>query len=236
MRRILGNVPGIPVVQNIAIVEGDTHIGKWVEDSGRLDHDQAALPIIGGLIKHGDVVYDIGAYIGDHTCYYASLKTSLVVAVEAQSDAFECLRFNTRLYPNIRCFYCALGAGELVKRERGKQLDNFGARKVFEHRDGDPTLTLDQLVNDVCAWPNLVKLDVEGWEKKILDGGAATLARHRPTLVLEVNRGALEAAGESPQSLYNTLRILGYRSMTDLHTRCAWEPGDPRPQFDVVCV
>jgi hypothetical protein len=34
----------------IAVIEGDTHISKWVEQSGSLDHDQNTLPLPGSLM------------------------------------------------------------------------------------------------------------------------------------------------------------------------------------------
>ena len=47
----------------IAVIEGDSHISMWVEQSGRLDHDTYALPIILDHIPEGGIVVDGGAFI-----------------------------------------------------------------------------------------------------------------------------------------------------------------------------
>ena len=47
-----------------AIIDGDTHISKWVEETGRLDHDISAIPIILSHIPKDGIVFDVGANIG----------------------------------------------------------------------------------------------------------------------------------------------------------------------------
>ena len=54
-----------------------------------------------------------------------------------------------------------------------------------------------------------------------------------PIIVCEVNRGALERAGTSPEELHALLTSYGYE-MRDLFTEEIWRAGDARPQFDVV--
>lgn len=65
------SVPGLRTTRmGHWIIDGDTHISKWVEETGRLGHDQDLLPRILKLIRPGDVVVDVGAFIGDHTFDY----------------------------------------------------------------------------------------------------------------------------------------------------------------------
>jgi FkbM family methyltransferase len=242
IRYIRGSLPGLAEEHDLAILEGDTHIGKWVEESKRLDHDQNALPLIGELIHHGDVVYDIGAFIGDHTGYYAERAGLVghVVAFEVAGDAFECLDYNMRFYPNVTCLRVALGdgasCGELTPE------DNKGARSlpVFVGGGIRQTTQLDFviriLLRESCRRPNFIKLDIEGWETRVLIGASELIYTCRPTIVCEVNREALERTGSSPWNLYMTLKGLGYRKMADLFTGAVWDPvDDKRPQFDVVC-
>ena len=60
--------------------------------------------------------------------------------------------------------------------------------------DGEPVrgVPLDEL----SVSPDLVKIDVEGYETKVLGGAAETL-RHRPVMFVEVNEPLLAAAGTS---------------------------------------
>ena len=61
--------------EGIAILENDTHISKWVEESGKLDHDQNDIPLILKYINEGDTVVDCGAFIGDHTIAYLNRRS-----------------------------------------------------------------------------------------------------------------------------------------------------------------
>lgn len=238
MKFVRGALPGLPGLHDIAVIEGDDHIGKWVEERGRLDHD-ASLPYIAEFIAPESVVYDVGANIGDHAAYYASLRPRAVVAFEAYQDAFACLTRNMASYResvSVALFWAAVGAGEWVECADAEA--NKGARRVVVSgapRLAIPTLTLDQLpwTDNPPLPPTLIKLDIEGWEVKALRGAACTLHEHRPIIVCEVNRGALEAAGDSPEALHALLTSHGYE-MREIFSNETWLPGDERPQFDVV--
>ena len=79
--------------QEIAILETDNCICRFVEQSGRLDHDQNMLPIVLSYIPIGGVVIDVGAFIGDHTIAYLNKvrENGMVYAFEPYINAFECL-------------------------------------------------------------------------------------------------------------------------------------------------
>jgi FkbM family methyltransferase len=235
IRTVRGTLPGLLGDREIRVLEGDTHIGRWVEEAGRLDHDQSALPIIGKLIGPESVVYDIGAFIGDHTAFYASLALK-VVAFEASLDAARCLAENVAPYRNVVVFAGPVGDGSCVSDGVCEDV-NKGARHVVKVREAPfarRSLTIDRLVNaGALPPPNLIKLDIEGWEVRALRGAEGTLLKYHPTLVVEVNRGALERACTSPEELHDLLTRHGYE-MHDLFTGYSWEQGDLRPQFDVV--
>ena len=60
------------ITNGIATIESDLCISKWVRESGRLDHDQNMLPLLKPFIPLHGVVFDIGAFIGDHTIFYSN--------------------------------------------------------------------------------------------------------------------------------------------------------------------
>lgn len=233
IRTVRGTLPGLEGEHDIAVLEGDTHISKWVEEARRLDHDQNALPVIGQLITPESVVWDVGAFIGDHTAFYAS-KAREVLAIEAASDAFDCLIRNTRKYPRVMCLREVIGDG-LRNAAFAPDIANKGARWLIQSAapvvHGIETVKLDVIGGEP---PTLIKLDIEGWEVRALRGAERTLREYHPTLVVEVCRETLERAGTSPEELHDLLRHHGYE-MTDLFTGMGWFPEDPCPQFDVVC-
>lgn len=234
IRTVRGTLPGLPGEHDIAVLEGDTHISKWVEQARRLDHDQNALPVIGKLIGPESVVYDVGAMIGDHAAFYACLA-KWVIAVEPFGDAYDCLIHNTTLYKNVTPVYAAIGDGSrFVYRDYYEE--NAGARSLVHNPNGSLSWTIDDLVKKAFHEhpPTFIKLDIEGWEVRALRGAERTLRTYHPTLVVEVNREALERAGTSPHELHDMLRGHGYE-MTDLFSGMGWFPDDPCDQFDVVC-
>jgi hypothetical protein len=58
---------------------------------------------------------------------------------------------------------------------------------------------------------HVIKMDIEGAELAALEGMTGTLGRHRPTLLMEVNRDACTRLGYDPQEFWHVLvRALGY--------------------------
>lgn len=209
------------------VIANDSHIGTWVEQSGRLDHDQNTLPRLYRYVRPGDVVLDVGANIGDHTVAYSDWVGSkgTVIACECNPDALECLGLNMKGRGNVQIVPNALWSSKGSLKITKSQ--NAGASFVTD----DPhTGTIRAITLDALALPALhfVKIDAEGCEVEILKGGAKTIEAFRPILCLEVNRGALQRCGSSERDLLNLLEVFGYK----------WEPLFPEEgnadQYDII--
>jgi len=211
-------------------IAADSTVSRWDRETGRLDHDQNALPRILDAFRGRPVVWDVGALIGDHSRSYADAGHR-VVAIEPQPMAFECLARNFAGNDRVTCLHLAAGASEQVTLASPDE-QNAGARFLTQVAGGHETVLLDDLTR-VYSAPDAIKLDVEGWEVKALRGASAILASVRPVMVIEVNRGALVRAGDSPEALHELLTWCGYR-MRDLYTNEPWLAGDTREQFDIV--
>jgi hypothetical protein len=57
---------------------------------------------------------------------------------------------------------------------------------------------------------DFLKIDVEGFELSVLNGGSATIARLMPTIHIECNTGALAKFGHTSNDVMKTLRAFGY--------------------------
>jgi hypothetical protein len=71
-----------------------------------------------------------------------------------------------------------------------------------------PVFTLDSFDFENVDY---IKIDVEGFEKKVLLGGARTIERCNPVIVIEQNHVVLE--GEEQYSAKEYLEGIGYRSV-----------------------
>lgn len=228
IKYVRGAIPGLPGEQDIAIVEGDTHGSAWIEERHTLACDGTTMPAVLELIKKGDVVIDGGAYVGDHTAPYA-MKAGVVHAFEPLRETFECLKFNCRNIPNVVLHNQALGSAP--GHIHVHQLPNLGASHVTSDEQDErvEVVTIDSLGID----PNIIKLDVEGYELHVLAGGDQTIRRCHPLIVFELAGCWLKRYGVVPADLETFLRECGYECVR-LDTMQPWNPGDPCVQYDVL--
>ncbi len=195
----------------IAVIENDLWISRWVEESGRLDHDQNLLPVILPYLKNGDYVVDGGAFIGDHTKAYLEAvgPTGKVFAFEPNPEAFKCLKHNC---PEALLFNCGLF---VVSHNSILELNRSGANEGATRLvvPSDKLGNVQALRLDSVAWPRLdfIKLDIEGMEMAALMGGENIIKQFKPIILLEINRHALELNGYKPKELIEYVENMGYR-------------------------
>lgn len=210
--------------QGFAVIEGDSHIGKWSQEERRLDHNHSLRNRLEQIVPKGGVIVDAGAYIGDMTVYFSDWA-SMVYAFEPNEKAFECLIHNMRDKENVKCLFAALGetAGTCGIEEPN---NNFGMARVKEG-GSVPVLTLDSLNLQNVSF---IKMDIEGFELFALQGAKKTIERCRPDLLLEINKGALHRFGITEHDVFDWLTNMGY-SFENVY------PEDKLDgiQFDVYC-
>lgn len=195
------------------VIRDDTHFTPWIEQAGRLDHDQWMLGMLLEVIQPGDTVIDIGAYIGDHTTAYLN-KTGTsgkVYAFEPNPVAYECLKRNC---PQANSYNCAVGNSTQKNVDFNENPGNFGAsfvRAEDQATNGTEVVSLDAFVKqEKLARLNFVKIDVEGFEPFVIQGGASTLGTLKPVLCVEVVDGHLRRNGYTRNDLMQLICDLGY--------------------------
>lgn len=187
------------------------------------------------LVKPGDTVIDIGANIGAHTLFLSRLvgPQGRVVAVEPTAWAVQCLRRNLDLNPelarvvDVQQALLAATSGGPVPAEIYASWPLHGRdvhpklRARPKSTSGAEAMTLDQLVQQKgIGRVDFIKLDVDGQEVAILNGGMETLRRDHPTIIFELSPYILAEAGDDAISLLSHLHDLGYR-LYDLGLRRA---------------
>ena len=168
------------------------------------------------LCTPGSIVFDIGANIGSHTFVLAKCvgPTGVVVAFEPTTYAFMRLYKNMLLneFTNLRIERLALseqsGIAEFAFNASWR-LDNEVKSAVSETM---PVMTLDEYVRRFkVPRVDLIKLDVDGFELKILRGGLGTIRTYGPVLVTELCEYTLAQHGESVHQLLDLLLVMGYQ-------------------------
>lgn len=167
----------------------------------------------------GGVVIDVGAYLGVYSLTAARLvgPTGRVVACEADPRTLPWLRRNIELN-GFQERVLVLDAAASDRRGRADFFLNDGdasasslaVRRRGAHRIEVRTLPLDEALPSLPR-VDVMKVDVEGAEPRVLRGATRLLARSPgAALVLEVNPSALEASGSSPEALLQFLSSLGF--------------------------
>ncbi|HJZ67478.1 MAG TPA: FkbM family methyltransferase, partial [Blastocatellia bacterium] len=177
------------------------------------------------FLRPGDVFVDVGANIGLFTLIAAICvgPKGKVFAFEPTTATFERLVDNVRLndFQNVTSIKLALsdvnGQMDLVRSIDGFDAWNSFARptmgKVFSKECVDAA-PWDQYArqHDLTGVVTMMKIDVEGWESRVLAGGKRVFSRmDAPVLQVEFTDEAAMAAGSSCKDLYKTLEHLGYR-------------------------
>lgn len=169
------------------------------------------------FVGAGDLVFDIGAHVGDRTLAFAALGAR-VIALEPQPMLAKWLRWNMRNKARVELVEMAVGAepgvGELrvsratptVSSMNARWTRDIGARNPgfagvrWDRRVEVQVTTLDSLI-EAHGRPRFCKIDVEGHEAEVLAG----LGQPLSALSVEFVAGALDAA----QACVDRLEQLG---------------------------
>lgn len=149
-------------------------------------------------IKDGDIVYDIGASIGIYSIRIASkFKGCKIYSFEPSPDNYKRLVQNIKLFKlNLNVIVSQLAISNNNKDKR-LYISNDIFRTSLNKHDAEykskiintinvNCVTLDYLIgNNVCKAPNVIKIDAEGEEYKILTGAREVLRTYKPKLFIE---------------------------------------------------
>jgi hypothetical protein len=82
------------------------------------------------------------------------------------------------------------------------------------------SVSLDEYVRRAgIARLDAMKIDVDGYEYKVLTGARETLVRFQPVLMLEIGKYTLRSAGDSLEELIDFLHGLGYEFFSEITLR-----------------
>jgi FkbM family methyltransferase len=178
-----------------------------------LEHSIANLPEVQSL-KTGDVVIDVGGFIGDTALIFGK-NGAKVVAFEPQEDAYFCMEYNTKDYTNIVAEHSAVGNGDSVSTNQDPLNGNPGTRTVKADIVGKPSIRLDDYFATYKSI-DLIKIDCEGYEPPVIIGARDIIKKHKPVIICEIYPEMLERAGYSKADIYNPLVELGYNIVTSV--------------------
>lgn len=175
--------------------------------------------VFGALASQAAVILDVGANMGLYSLLGASKNPSArVYALEPEPHNLEAIRRNLRANRLDNVTPLPLGLGDrqdtVILRLEGLSENAAGTgHHVVNQGEGLPILVadLDSLIAaGLVQPPDLIKMDIEGYEFKALKGMRRLLLEHHPDLLIEVHPAILPKHGESVEEMEAFLAALGY--------------------------
>lgn len=174
---------------------------------------------ISRLARPGATIIDVGANLGLYTVLLSKLtgEQGQVIAFEPDPALFRQLQENCVLNgcANVRAFNSAVGrqADRLhLQKLVANTGDNHLSRepsKFFRQTIAVDVVKLDDVLRDVR--PDLLKIDVQGWEYEVLQGADQLLAANpHAELYLELWPAGLTRAGSTVTDLIQWLQARNF--------------------------
>lgn len=173
-----------------------------------------------GALRAGDIAIDVGAHVGYYTLLFRLLvgPTGSIYAFEPMPETYRRLVRNVMRngFTNILPLPMALADREGTARLHFHP-ENEGQSTLIGDVGGQSCEVQLSRLDDVFhgalpARPRLLKIDAEGAEMFVLNGGQNWIAEQAPDMVIcEIFRGALDAAGTSAQEIRNFFAQRDYR-------------------------
>ncbi|MFN2454887.1 MAG: FkbM family methyltransferase [Pyrinomonadaceae bacterium] len=207
----------------VATVDGITYhldLGEFIDSSiyftGCFEpHTTAAIE---RLCREGMTVVDIGANIGCHTLRFAKLAgaTGRVIAFEPMAWAHAKLLRNFELndFQNVTFEKIALSDRDERKAVyfRTSWLRENKSNPVSLADEPNTFTTLDNyLEKHNIDNVSFIKLDVDGYEFKVIRGAARTLGAYHPTILIELGTLQHDSGSDGLKDMVTFLSELGYK-------------------------
>lgn len=154
-------------------------------------HEYDDMAFVLHVLRPGDLFVDIGANIGTYTILASKVARAKTISVEPLPATFTHLENNIH-YNRVRDLVESRNVG--LAGERGSLLfsaDMDTMNHIVDESYAGPSVRVDVLSLDELLGgrePLAMKIDVEGFERQVLSGGAKTLASPAlQAIVIEVN-------------------------------------------------
>lgn len=180
-------------------------------------------PHITNFIKKYNSLYeiqniiDVGANFGYHSLFFSKEAKGNVYSFEPQSQNFNLLMNNIKLNGinnivahNLACgdFNCEIQMPIIESSWYEVNMGDFTPNLVSTNE-----FSLTKSVRlDEFDFPriDLIKIDVQGWEKKVLLGCSNLLKKYKPVLIVEFEEPHLEKTNTSSRELFEFIRANNY--------------------------
>jgi FkbM family methyltransferase len=165
------------------------------------------------LIREEDMFLDVGANLGHYSLLLSGIKKCKSISIEPVPETFQQLLKQIKLN-NLESFVEPINVGasncdgELYFSTDRGTMDRI-VDENYKNAVRVPVLSLDSIV--LNREPIAIKIDVEGYEMHVLEGGSTILNNDKlKVLILELNQSG-EKFGISDDEIYSKVLSLGFK-------------------------
>jgi FkbM family methyltransferase len=189
-RRTLRQFPcELTISHSRLLAEESTGVSALVNAMGMYDFHNMSL-LKSCLARRPMAFVDVGANIGSYTLIASEVREAFVVSIEPHPATFAMLKRNVERNQrkNVACFNLALsdhdGSVNLTDKPGSSVNQVVEASGTNKRYVPVPCRTLDHLCAELGIHPDIVKMDVEGYEVEVLKGFGESL-RNTSLLLIE---------------------------------------------------
>ena len=188
-------------------------------------YEPEVLRFLGSHLSAGKIFVDVGAWIGLYSLLGSDLvrPDGKVYAFEPETESRKLLQRNLKANhaTNVIVGHYALSnkSGQLLMDARpmsslaricsNEEAPRHGLVKV-------EATTLDEFFKAKSEQPDIVKIDVEGHEDRVVEGGERTLGNRQTTVVIELHCELLKRFGVNPDTFIHKIEAMRGQTATFL--------------------
>ncbi len=171
------------------------------------------------LCREGNNVLDVGTNIGTTLIKFAQLsKNGHIIGFEPDEyNRNACLgNMSLNNVTNAKVLPYGLGAAEGIFKMEVLEEHNRGCNRITDETGDNVFDVYIKRMDDVAEVKalgqiDLIKIDVEGYELKVLSGAENILTTYHPSLYIELDDQYLKEQGDSAKKLIQYLNSAGYK-------------------------
>lgn len=203
---------------------------------------------IKSYVQRNSIVIDVGANMGRFTLAFAfAASDGQVICYEPDPRNFEKLRSNIALndFRHVKGFNKALGDKSCVRELFKVNQHNAGMNRFISADTQNEIESVETQVSRLddevktlgLTHIDIIKIDVEGFEYKVLQGAEESIKKYRPVLFLELVDENLKDHGDTSGDVIKWLKERNYSIFRASNMKSVDETSDlTKCHFDVLCI
>ena len=158
--------------------------------------------------------WDVGANVGIYSVFIAKRYSCYIYAFEPSKKYHSFLKLNTTFFKKVKAYN--FGIGSINKKEKIILTDepgsNYIARNKFDKNTKKSEICEIRTIKKLSKikTPNLVKIDVEGFEFEILNHSIDFFKQNKTILILEIDEENLKRYSKNKKDMLHLLKSRNY--------------------------